>query len=205
MKKTLPILLSLFPLVVTAADKHVHGEADLFLAIEGQKILIEWESPAANILGFEHHPNTSEQETILANAIEKLQNYQTLINFTKADCQQVDMTIKAPFSVEHASDKHDEHKHEHHSEHKDEHKGHDNHKDEHKGHDSAHKERHEGEEHSEFHVSYTLQCTNINPIKRATIDAFKAFSGVDKVTVNWLTADKQGSVIKTANDTELHL
>jgi hypothetical protein len=233
MKKALPLFLSLFPLVATAADKHVHGEADLFLAIEGQQVLIEWESPAANILGFEHKPHTDEQKAILAKAIEKLNNYQTLIQFSKADCQQVAIEVTAPFTTAHAAhktDSHDEHKDEHHAEHKDGHKdehhaehkdGHHNeHKDEyHSGHKDGHHDEHknshndkghggsahEGEGHSEFHVSYTLQCKNVKPIKHATIDAFKAFPDLEKVTVNWLTTDKQGSIIKTAKENELRL
>jgi len=50
------LVCSLFILVLAnaavAGDKHVHGEAELFVAIEGNKVLVELESPAANILGY---------------------------------------------------------------------------------------------------------------------------------------------------------
>ena len=53
---------------------HVHGVATLNVAIEGNNVYIEFSSPAANIVGFEHHPRAHEQKDAVQDAVNKLQN-----------------------------------------------------------------------------------------------------------------------------------
>ena len=45
----------------SSLDAHVHGEAELTIAFEGQRIEMQLVSPAANIFGFEHAPKNDEQ------------------------------------------------------------------------------------------------------------------------------------------------
>ena len=42
----------------SSLDAHVHGEAQLMIAIEGRDLEIQLRSPAVNIFGFEQEPNT---------------------------------------------------------------------------------------------------------------------------------------------------
>jgi len=89
-----------------AADKHVHGEAELYIAIEGNKVLLELESPADNILGFEHQPSTPQQEKQVADAMAELKTYSSLIEFKGVECTQLSADLDSPFEI------HDEHAHE---------------------------------------------------------------------------------------------
>lgn len=45
-----------------AADKHVHGHAALEVAVDGNRLLIVFESPLDNLVGFEHAPRTEKQK-----------------------------------------------------------------------------------------------------------------------------------------------
>jgi len=112
---SLLLLSSLQPLSSFAAEKHVHGEAELFIAVEGKKVLIEMESPADNFLGFEHEPRTDKQKALVTKTNALLQSHSNLITLNGGGCKQVDAFIESPF-IEHQ----DEHKHGHHDEHKDE-------------------------------------------------------------------------------------
>ena len=52
---------------------HEHGVALLNIAVEGYNLYIEFSSPSANIVGFEHHPRTLEQKDAVAGAVRTLQ------------------------------------------------------------------------------------------------------------------------------------
>ena len=176
------ILLSLAfcPLVAISAEKHVHGEAELFIAFEGNQVLIEFESPADNIIGFEHAPATPLQHQQLATSLELLDEHSSIAAFSEIACKQISAEVESPFKD------HDEHE---------------------KSHDSEHKEHdHEKSEHTEFHTSYTLECNaEIQNLNAITINAFKHFKGINNITVKWVTANGQGSTKVTAAETELML
>ena len=170
-----------------AEKVHVHGVANMFIAIEGNKVSVEMESPAGNILGFEHAPSTSEQQQILEESLARLSQHSAVVTFTEANCQQVKQSIESPFAVQAHHSKehdHDEHKHDH-----DKHKhDHDEHKHDHGEHKGSHNDTH-----SDFHLSYTLNCPNAEAMAGANITAFQSFNGFEKIRVHWLNAIKQGS------------
>lgn len=65
----LALPLALAPLAVQADTRHAHaslashqhGAAELDVAVDGRDLLLEWRSPAANLLGFEHAPRSAVQ------------------------------------------------------------------------------------------------------------------------------------------------
>lgn len=161
----------------SAAEKHVHGEAELFIAIEGNKVLIEMESPTDNFLGFEHAPRTKQQKALVMSTQETLENYTSLLTLSKGNCKQIDAFIESPFSDHSKEEKEDHHDHGHE---KDDHHDHDKHE--------------EGEgAHSEYHITYTLACSNSDVINSANITAFDAFPNTEEIKVNWVNSEKQGS------------
>jgi hypothetical protein len=224
-------LLSLLPIASFAADKHVHGEANLFIVLDkGPKVLAEFESPAANIIGFEHTPKTPEERKSVADATAQLQKYDSLLEFPNGECQLVSSSVTQPFGESHDEheeelkhhgkhedehEHHDEHEHEsehaHHDEHEHENEHEHEHHDEHK-HESehAHHDEHEHhddhgktEGHSEFQATYHLSCKHPEKITHATIRAFSQFAGIEKLTVEWITPNKQGSSVNTKQDTRV--
>lgn len=171
-----------------AADKHVHGEAELYIAMQGQKLLIELESPAANIIGFEHKPHTKAQKETLHIAMDTLASYQSLITFAKGECQQTDSNIESPFGDH--DDEHEKH-HDHHKEEK------------HAGHHGHNHDKHDEETHADFHITYSLTCKNIQDISEASISAFKNFPGIEELNVSWVTEKGQGGIKAENSKTQI--
>lgn len=77
---------------------HVHGEANLNIVIDQNNVLIELESPAANLLGFEHTPHTSAEKQQLKVTQSLLSEPSTLLSITNNQCQLVNTDIELPFS-----------------------------------------------------------------------------------------------------------
>lgn len=70
------------------AQKHVHGEGLLLIAQEQQQWQFEFVLPAADLLGFEHMPETLEQKQQVSTMINKIENVEAMIKLP-ASCQSV--------------------------------------------------------------------------------------------------------------------
>jgi hypothetical protein len=167
----------LWPLVSMSADKHVHGEAELFIAIEGNQVLLELQSPADNIIGFEHAPVTQSQHEQLKTSFTKLKDYTFIASFIGGVCQQVSSEVESPFKDNHDSVE-KEHGHNHGAADK----------------EQKHEHNHDADNHSDFYVSYTLECDSaVDNISAIEIHAFKHFIGIKNIIVKWVTPKGQGS------------
>ena len=51
---------------------HTHGEAQLNIIIEPSSIILEFNSPALNIVGFEHSPTSESEKDAIKMAKQKL-------------------------------------------------------------------------------------------------------------------------------------
>ena len=78
---TLCFLLTPFISVASASslDAHEHGSATLNIAVDGDSLFLEFESPADNIVGFEHAPENDQQTAAIKQALDKLQNFDTVL------------------------------------------------------------------------------------------------------------------------------
>lgn len=94
---------------------HVHGESRINLALEGNILEIEFESPAHDIVGFESMPKTAEQRAKVEAAMAALKKGETLFRLSPdAGCKLRDAEVETPLAE---SDHKDEHKHEEEEEH----------------------------------------------------------------------------------------
>lgn len=131
MQKTVWMLCTMFLLMSGTAyssdkhqehrshDAHAHGLASLNIAQEGQSLVIELESPAANLVGFEHQPGTSEEEKKIQQAMLILNNPdQLFVTSESAQCQVTSAEVESELaeSQEHHDDDHKEHGEDHHEE-----------------------------------------------------------------------------------------
>jgi hypothetical protein len=67
---------------------HVHGIVALNLALKGQEVRIELDSPAANIVGFEHAPSSESDHAALDKAVATLKDGDRLFRFNEdAGCR----------------------------------------------------------------------------------------------------------------------
>ncbi len=87
---------------------HVHGEAELRIVLNKNEAVVELESPAENIYGFEHAPKDAKQKQHVEAMNLKLTEYATkLITFTPDPACVPKVQIEKPFGENHAH--HDEH------------------------------------------------------------------------------------------------
>ncbi|MFA0241386.1 MULTISPECIES: DUF2796 domain-containing protein [Vibrio] len=194
-------------------EAHVHGKVEVNIAQDGQELLVEVTAPGADVVGFEHAPETAEQKKVFEQAIAQLNKPDELFGFKNASCtlkfKSVTNTLEGDHDdheghdhAEHAEHDHDDHKGHDHAEHDhDDHKGHDHAEhdhDDHKGHDHAEHDHddHEGHDHSEgghgeFTVEYHYQCSDIAKLDTVSTQWFSKFSNTKSMTVNLLTDSAQ--------------
>ncbi len=168
---------------------HEHGSAVLNAATADTTLSVEYITPAANIVGFEHAPSTEEQERAVHEAVELLESGKMLSLPAEAECN----LTRA--EVEHEAEG-DEH--------------HDAEGDEHEKHAKEELDEHEehGEDegaHSEFHVEYEYRCENIGALAHIDVELFKHFPGNEKITTQVITANGQKGVELTPSSTRLVL
>ncbi|MGL4207100.1 MAG: ZrgA family zinc uptake protein, partial [Aeromonadaceae bacterium] len=53
-------------------DAHEHGHGQLNLALDGQQFLIEFQAPAADLVGFEKTATTAQEKQHYAGALARL-------------------------------------------------------------------------------------------------------------------------------------
>lgn len=75
---------------------HVHGEARLHIALEGDSLYAEFESPAANLVGFEHRPVNLQQEALLEQAGRTLADADRFLLPEGAGCRLLEADVEVP-------------------------------------------------------------------------------------------------------------
>ena len=167
-------------------DAHVHGASDLMIAIEGNDIEIEFESPAMNLVGFEHKANSAKDKATVQQTVEILNKHSSVFSISGSSCKLVDSSVDVSSLLE----SHNKHRgHEDHG-HKN---GHD-----HDKHD--HDEHSDSETHSEITASYHFQCEDLNRLASMDVDLFKDFAGIHEINVMWLSESKQGAATLTSKN-----
>ncbi|MEZ8239700.1 DUF2796 domain-containing protein [Vibrio splendidus] len=171
-------------------EAHVHGKVEVNIAQDGQELLVEVTAPGADVVGFEHAPETAEQKKVFEQAIAQLNKPEELFGFNNASC-----TLKFKSVTNTLEDDHDDHEgHDHAEGEHDDHEGHD-HADhaEHAEHDHDDHEGHDHSEggHGEFTVEYHYQCSDIEKLDTVNTQWFSKFSNTKSMTVNLLTDSAQ--------------
>ena len=79
-----------------AHGAHVHGLANLNLVLDGENVLVELQSPAANLVGFEHAPSSEADKTAVQEAVRKLEAGNALFAFnSEAGCALAAAEVKS--------------------------------------------------------------------------------------------------------------
>lgn len=178
---------------------HEHGRAKLMLVAEKQQLTLQFESPAMNIVGFEHEAKTKEQKTLIREAVNTLAKADALFDIVGGQCKFSKASVDSPFSEDAAHKDHDDKGREHEKHDHDKHK-HDEH--EHDKHDK-HDEHADEAEHREYTVEYQATCQSIDNIEQIDFTLLKAFSGIEVLEVQYIHAGKQGAARLNANQTVL--
>lgn len=89
-------------------DAHIHGLASLNVALEEQKLELQLASPAMNILGFEHLPNSNSDQQAVETAQKTLHNPALLFGLNSAaKCTLTSTSVDNDLLVN--RDEHDHH------------------------------------------------------------------------------------------------
>ena len=170
-------------------DAHVHGIAHLNAAMEGTSLHLEFTSPAANIVGFEHQPRTPEQKDTVGKAIEKLKDGSKLFILSpEAQCRLSKSSVKTDIELDAGHDEDADHEKEH------------GHKKDAHHEDEVHHEKNEDAHarHSEFYSEYRFVCKNPEKLSQMDVMLFQSFPGIEHIEVQLLTETKQSARELTA-------
>ncbi|MEO1132659.1 MAG: DUF2796 domain-containing protein [Cyanobacteria bacterium J06639_1] len=178
-------------------DSHVHGITNLNVAVEGNTLAIEMDSPAANIVGFEHRPETEAQEQAIADALAQLEmGSLAFVLPDEAGCELIEADARTSFEEHDHSkgeqhDKGDDHGHDDH--------GHDDH-----GHDDhGHDDHADGETHSDILAEYRFECASPAQLTTMDVTLFEQFPGIEEIEVQLLSETGQTAVELTPAESEL--
>ena len=182
-----------------ALGSHVHGLAELNIAMEGKTLEIQLISPAMNLLGFEHKASSKEERAAVEHGESQLHNHEALFLLSNEQCVHTMTTVDVSDLIERtessASDQ-------------DEHDGHD--ESEHDGHDEDESEHHhenhaEADKHSDVTATYQYRCENTTSLSSITVNVFDSFSGIHNLDVMWISTSHQGGVTLTSKNRTIKL
>jgi hypothetical protein len=74
---------------------HVHGAAEIDVVVDGKKVLITLESPADNLLGFEHAPKSDYEKNKLKDVTAQLQ-FAANVFALNAECKSSKPVVTMP-------------------------------------------------------------------------------------------------------------
>jgi hypothetical protein len=178
-------------------DSHEHGAANLKIALEGEKLQVEFEVPSESLIGFEHFPKSLSDRENFSNAIKILSIPSKLFSISReGECLLVGMNISQSLFSNEEEHGHDESEDEHGKDESEDEHGHDEAEDEH-GHDQSEK----SEIHSEFKSNYSWNCQHLDEIDFIGTQLMTIFPKIEEIRVNWISNNGQGSLeLETKED-----
>ncbi|WP_409321588.1 DUF2796 domain-containing protein [Pseudomonas monteilii] len=150
---------------------HEHGVAKLNAVLDGNTLELELDSPAMNLVGFEHAASSDADKAKVAAVRQQLEQPLKLFGLSAAaGCKEDQQELESPLfgDAPKADDDGDGDEHEH------------------------------GHQHSDIGAHYQLTCAN--PDKLAQVDLgplFKAFPGTQKINVQLIGPNGQKGVEAT--------
>jgi hypothetical protein len=168
-------------------EAHVHGEASLNLVLDDQSLFIEFESPAYNLVGFEHEPKNQTQLKQVRDTLSLLSVPTKVFGISsQGGCliQSVSVTTSMAGVGKHPVGYEDEH------------------------HEDEHHEESDGvptneESHSEFKASYSMECDEPQTLRTVEFKLFNEFLGLKSVQVQWINGEEQGYIELNAENSKL--
>jgi hypothetical protein len=155
---------------------HVHGVGQLNVALDGTALEIELDSPAANVVGFEHPPRDAAEQAQKEQAIAQLRDGASLFLLPKAAGCRLEEAKAAEEATEHHADEED-----HHGDGEEEH------------------------HHTDINVSYRFHCDRPEALTDMDVRLFERFPATHKLEVQLIGPHGQSGGELTATDHHLSL
>ena len=160
---------------------HIHGVAELQIAYEGNKLEIRFESPSANLLGFEHKAETEGEKQLAAEVDRILKSPQLLFVFKGSECKLSTLDVGFSSISEPVVDEH-EHEHEH-----------------------EHEKDITYTTHSDITAEYSFLCKDGESLSEISVDLLDQFPAVNELNAQWILRTGQGSTQLSAQHKTLKL
>jgi len=183
----LALPFALLPLAVAQAHEdhdhehgslgaHEHGVARLNAVLDGQALELELDSPAMNLVGFEHMASSAADKAKVAAARKQLENPVALFNLpTAAGCKVSSQELNSPLFGDKPEADHDD----------------DDDATDGKG-AAAHEHHHD---HSEIHAHYQFTCATPSALSNLDLtQVFKTFPATQKIQVQLIGPSGQQGV-----------
>ncbi|MFY1029015.1 MULTISPECIES: DUF2796 domain-containing protein [Pseudomonas] len=142
---------------------HEHGVAKLNAVLDGNTLELELDSPAMNLVGFEHAANSDADKAKVAAVRQQLEQPLKLFGLpAAAGCKEDQQELESPLfgDAPKADDDGDEHEHSH--------------------------------QHSDIGAHYQLTCANPDKLAQVDLaPLFKAFPATQKITVQLIGPNGQ--------------
>ena len=186
--KQLSLLLVIFlsgvlkTLAQGSLEAHVHGEASLNLVLDDQSLFIEFESPAYNLVGFEHEPKDQMQQKEVRDTLSILSRPRKVFGFSVQTACRVE-SVSVTSTMAGVGKNTVGYEEEHHD---------------HSNGDSTSKESH-----SEFTANYLMTCSEPEKLRTIEFKLFKEFFGLKSVQVQWINGEGQGYIELNAENSKL--
>lgn len=161
-----------------AQEAHRHGQAKLMLALENGVLEIQFETPAANLVGFEHIAKSAEQREAVRQADIILKQPDRLFSFVGTDCQAKITRVDLSGVLGN-----EQHRHDHHN----------------------HSTKHDEGGHSEIFARYQFNCPYAEKLDSVSVLLFKPFPGIEKIDTIWVSETRQGAVSLTSSSSAVSL
>lgn len=156
-------------------EAHEHGVARMNVAVEGDIMYIEFSSPAANIVGFEHYPETREQKDAVKEAEKSLEAGEMLFVFSPEAAGRLTQSgVESDIGNDSDHEPDAEDAHEHHED--------------------------EDERHSEFRAEYRFLFEKPEKLAYMDVMLFRIFPGIERIEVQLLTGTRQTALELTAKE-----
>jgi len=210
--RCLKILLSIIAVVIALAsnlpkvqamkqrhhEAHEHGVAHMNIAVEGNHLYIEFVSPTANIVGFEHYPRSREQKAAVQAAIATLRTDKKLFVLPPdAESQLAKATVVTDIADDSVHKSETEHAHGLGEVHEKAQTAKKHSKEAHVA------DEHEHDRHSEFMADYHYVLKRPEKLKHIEVLIFRIFPGIEHIEVQLLTDTKQTALELTAKKNKI--
>ena len=163
---------------------HEHGVASLNIAIDGAQVSLELDSPAANLVGFEHAASQPDDIAKVAAVQAQMRDASQLFQLpAAADCTQTSVDLDSPLFADSEHEDHDD-KHEH----------------EHENEEAAHDHEEHHHQHADIEASYSFTCAQPEALTSLQLPLFKAYPGLQRLNVQAITPAGQMGAELTANN-----
>ncbi len=153
--------------------QHEHGAAVLQLISEGQDLFITLQTPAANVVGFEHAARNPEQHHMIAQGMDGLRDAGHLFRFPPAaDCRLHEADIDSPLDESH----------------------------DHAPATAHDRGENAGPGHADIAVNYHFRCGEPQALDRLDLNLFDRFPAMQRIRVEFVVGSTQGAAIATADN-----